>query len=348
MPADEISFQVRGTASQLGRVPVRKAERDDWPDDHDIPTYVARFSVRDIALTYEGPETTGVDSRDDVTVTATTSRSGDDPIAQEVGRLLERRDEPAGVFDVESYLHGSPVWRAARFVFDDLRGAAERLVGLARWRFGALEPDSPLEAITYSVRRGREEWLDVSTGVAGWPQDLWLGDGQYLFERDVWKLQELLDAEAHEPLERSLLVRAAGLVRSNPEASLVLAVAAAEVGTKRLAGRLRRESEAWVLSELPSPSIDKLLEKHVPMLTDKRTKDGRAIPKELRKEIRSASEARNTLVHKGLLDEEAREHVPETLRAVSDLLYLLDWLAGNEWALAYVTEERRSQYPENG
>ena len=67
--------------------------------------------------------------------------------------------------------------------------------------------------------------------------------------------------------------------RSRPgercRASLVLAVAAAEVAIKQFAAtHSGRESEAWLISKLPSPSIRVLLKDYMPFFTDKRTTDG--------------------------------------------------------------------------
>jgi hypothetical protein len=148
----------------------------------------------------------------------------------------------------------------------------------------------------------------------------------------------------NDPLARQILLQARALADANPRASLVLAVAAAEVGLKRFAVESSAPSEGWLISEIQSPPLPKLTKRYVPFLPDKRTtEEGNIVPKSLHKALDQAAEARNDVVHQAEagFDE---QRLAKLLVVVNDFLYLLDWFTGHEWAFGHLQEETEQAY----
>ena len=79
--------------------------------------------------------------------------------------------------------------------------------------------------------------------------------------------------------------------------------------------------------------------------TSRKTTDGRIFPKPLLVTLDQAVEARNRIVHRGDLPPKD-EDTAAILVAANDLLYLLDWFSGHDWALAFVSSEVADAYAE--
>ena len=158
--------------------------------------------------------------------------------------------------------------------------------------------------------------------------------------------EDLQFAESHdggfvgEPLARELLFEAVDLQFSNPRAALVLAVTAAEVGVKSfVAGH--GEAVGWFVTEAEAPPVTRLIRDLLPLLTERRTKDGRVVPLALRQQLQTAIEQRNAIVHRGDVSPGAIE-LNDSIRAVNDFLFLLDWLSGHEWAFDHMADGTRA------
>jgi hypothetical protein len=147
-----------------------------------------------------------------------------------------------------------------------------------------------------------------------------------------------------EPLARQILLEAITLQSDNPRAALILAVTAAEVGIKQFAADASASAaEGWLVTNMPSPSLAKLVRHYLEFFTDKKTKDGRAVPRQLSKSLTDAVELRNEIVHRGVSP--PREGgLAAVFVAVNDLLYLLDWFSGHEWAFDYLQDDTRAAY----
>lgn len=146
------------------------------------------------------------------------------------------------------------------------------------------------------------------------------------------------------PLSRQIVVDANTQLGENNRAAIALAVAAVEVGVKEFcATNGNAESEAWLLREVASPPLRRLLRDYTVFFTSRRTTDGRSFPRQLLTTIEQAIEARNRIVHRG--DSPPNdEETAAILVAANDVLYLLDWFAGHDWALAYVSSQVASAY----
>jgi hypothetical protein len=139
----------------------------------------------------------------------------------------------------------------------------------------------------------------------------------------------LIAMGVEEPLAHAMWREAWTQRASNPRSALVVGVAAAEVGLKRCVAALAPITQ-WLLEETQAPQIAKMLKNYLPQLTD-RAKNT-PVPAELRKVLDNMATARNHLVHRGDMERGWRQ-LESDLIAVKDLLYLLDYYEGQDWAL---------------
>jgi hypothetical protein len=258
-----------------------------------------------------------------------------------------RREEQAGRM-IGLPLHPDlldPPARLSQFfdpTFGELRDVASRVVQLLRWLYNLLGSASPLTDIVYTWGYKEDEWRPLpwlvtsDIGVIG---DEAVRD---LTESGVEIFQAMIeDDRFSEPFARQLLLEAIQLEEANPRASVVLAVAAAEVGLKRFAGG-DDPSQMWLLSEMPSPPVMTLIRNYLPFLTDKRTRDGSVIPKPIRRVLTEAVELRATLFTEGWTLPLQRDS--PRFSKLSTFLYTLDWLQGSTWALSRVRRSTRNEF----
>ena len=226
----------------------------------------------------------------------------------------------------------------------ELHGAASRVVQILRWMFNRTSPAQAISRETLVWSIGDESWYEaastyVDTETLG-------GEGQYLDEAVLQLMQQVLNHDDHfnEPLAHQIFLEAVALQDENPRASLTLAAAAAEVGIKQFAiAQTSSASEKWLITELQSPPILRLVREYLPSLTEKRTFDNRAIPKEIQTLLHDAASSRNDVVHQGV-DGPDPERLAAFLAATNDFLYLLDWFAGHNWAWRRLRQQTRAAY----
>lgn len=239
-----------------------------------------------------------------------------------------------------------PVLAICEDIRSELNREAGRLIQLLRWFYNQSEPAQPLRRPTLLCSVDGMAW--DSTPVRADELYFFGGEDVELTDLGIARIGEIWAAgDVAEPLARQIFLEAVALADENPRAALVLAVAAAEIGVKQFAaGQSSGESEAWLITEIQSPKLLDLLGKYLPFFTTRRTFDGRAIPKHLMTELHKAATARNQVVHKGEADKTyGSEELAQVFVAVNDLLYLLDWFAGNDWVVRHLQDETKSAYP---
>ncbi len=230
-----------------------------------------------------------------------------------------------------------------RTVETDLRGALTRFLSLIRWRQDSdakhdLISHSSLfwhvtEGLYYAVphpSRGRRRGHSM-LGVH-WD------DERENELRELWDIPDL-----GEPLAHELLREAATVHKTSPRSSLLIAATAAEAGLKSHLAWLAPDT-AWLMEEVPTPPIPKILRDYIPLLHEARGRD-MSFWKEVMprlKLIQTLFELRNKVAHTGR-DVPADNPIGDTIELVSDLLYLLDVLAGHEWAKQRVSAPLRQR-----
>jgi len=229
-------------------------------------------------------------------------------------------------------------------IHDELYDSVRRKVDLVRWRGGLTSGKQHNllghVAFEFSLDDG-QTWKPVPHRLRlalslGFPVSK-EGLSQEIFD-DVSRF----NSTVKEPVSRQLFREAWGVRQNNPGASLVIGFAAVELGCKEFIQEVVPMA-SWLAVEAPSPPIDKILKSYIPTLPSRSQRGGKAaIPDEHRKLVQKAMIARNKLAHRGELSLFAGE-LENVLRAINDLLWLLNYHAGYEWALQYVSGEVRSQ-----
>jgi hypothetical protein len=217
--------------------------------------------------------------------------------------------------------------QAVSQIFHDMYDCAIRTLRLVRWRINARGGPNPMRALPpnhFEWSLNGSDWKPIADTMS-----LKIG---FVRVSPIWTkeyadfVQTGLVQGINEPLAHELL-REAGINRQNRRSSLVLAVAAAEVGFKQFASRSLPDAE-WLL-ELPSPPLTEMLQKF-PWEKLKPRINGKApfVPEPILKELKKAVVLRNKIVHSGTanLDDDTLDSILET---VSDFLYLLDMLTGS-------------------
>jgi len=145
------------------------------------------------------------------------------------------------------------------------------------------------------------------------------------------------------PLAQELLKEAWRNIYTHPRSALVIGVAAAETGMKALIVELVPEN-TWLIRELQSPPIVKLATKYLPHLPARCRlgEDVKPPPRSVIRIIEAGVEWRNNIVHgRGTMP--TVDELQPLLLGIKDLLYLLDYYAGYEWALNLVSERVRRE-----
>ncbi len=225
----------------------------------------------------------------------------------------------------------SKVAYAVRAIEEKLSARALTLAKSLRWRCNAHGTQLVLKTdlAPFSWSLDARTWFTVY--------------GSFSIEQTEWQfeyLDSIIEPEEGEyeplpaePLAFELLMEAQHLQFDNPRSALVIAVAAAEVGTKRCLKFIDPTLTEMLESPKSLPIVN-LLESYYP-------KDSRArIVPSIIVQLRKAVFERDRLVHAGAFTLE-RKQLGRRLRAIEDLLRLFDVQMGHEWAEKFISGDTR-------
>lgn len=161
------------------------------------------------------------------------------------------------------------------------------------------------------------------------------------------QIQEMVTNGLDEPLGHLLWREAWTQKERTPRSALVLGMVAIEVGFKQFVSVLLPQAQ-WLVENLPSPPIAKMLSDYLPLITTKQHFDGKVLPppKAIRRLIHSGMEQRNKAVHAGM-PPPSQDELEQLLLAIRDCLYLLDYYCGIEWALENIQDSTLKELKEN-
>jgi hypothetical protein len=267
-------------------------------------------------------------------------------VFQEGNRGSDRRrsrDRPDGFQDYPS------TYRS--FVLDlhrEMDGIASDIFNTLRWRLGIDGGPLRLASSPESMRWDHEaggatvdehgflRW-QIPAGII----ELTFPESQELTVSEAHRraVEELLAKEAVQPLHHDLFREAWQNQGVNPRSALVIGIAALETALKTTICDLHEPSR-WILENLPSPPVEKLLREYVPQLSARNDLNGKVKrpPTALITAISKGIQQRNRLVH-------GREEVPGLhelrglLVVIRDVLYLLDYYRGHSWAIDCIRPE---------
>jgi hypothetical protein len=230
---------------------------------------------------------------------------------------------------------------------DRTKAFVRRVVRLYCWRRGFPGKHDPIRydgATKWSL--DGSDWKHTPIGCFSGRHRSWW----YLnLDEDLLNgVRTLLARGLEAPLARELFLEAWGARFSNRRSSLLIGMAAAEIGVKSFLAKLVPDAQ-WLLFELPSPPMDKFLRKYFPiLLADGRCPDEARFPltKKMLGRLSKAVELRNEVTHSP--DEHSEEKLSEeklveTLETVSDLLYLLDVYLGEAWGAQLLSQRYKTE-----
>jgi hypothetical protein len=214
--------------------------------------------------------------------------------------------------------------------------AARRTVQLLRWRYGFEVPTQPFALIAAEWSLDQETWQMMSARGQGRVRVSLRDLGPSAIGR-MSEVQRLLDTGCEMPVGHELLAEAEEYAFASLRSSLVLSLAALEVGFKGLVSNLV-PAAAWLVAEAPSPPLEKMLRDYLPMLP--KTLEGKAGGRDtltvtVLDEVRKAVRLRNDLVHTGKAKNDGR-WLDSWLSLCRALLYLFDYYQGHSWALRQI------------
>jgi hypothetical protein len=219
----------------------------------------------------------------------------------------------------------------------ELSSAARDAVGVLRWRSRSLGPPRPFSSRGMQWSFDGELWHGLPRTTSA---ELMSDDRLELTESGAQDLQRLLDERRTEPTGHDLFREASSQRSSNHRGSLLLGVAALEVGVKEYIVACEPNSEAEVMGQESPPVVD-MLEERLPALDP----PGGAprlqrFDKDTIEALRVGVQIRNSLAHRGA--EVPSHRLRPFLRAVRNVLWTLDAQLDEDWASAYVIDPKES------
>jgi hypothetical protein len=234
-------------------------------------------------------------------------------------------------------------WKQAEEWRKALDRRACEVVGELCWRLGIHDGPSRLTSnlagLSISPLEGSPRGLPIIT--------LLSPDDQFWNPRrvDSEQLKAVLNsigAGTKPPIHHELLQDAWKRCSIEPRVAVVMGVAAAETAVKAIVAELLPETR-WILENLAAPPITKIIAHQIPLLPSRNKISGAVcIPTKLRTKIDKHVELRNRIVH-GRGGDVPFEIAETVLQDVRDLLCLIDYYAGHDWAIELVSSKWRGE-----
>lgn len=247
-------------------------------------------------------------------------------------------------FSPRPYLCPSDIRQLIENVESELSSQTGKILKLLRWRQGVDAPSEIMEhrSLYWKVGEGDYPLAPLDGGPY---HNTVVVPGMYGLhwdEADSKDLQELwAQNDIAEPLGHTLVREAAALASESPRSAILIMTAALETAVKMHISSIAPDTD-WLMEEIPSPPIFKILRDYIPLIHLRR---GNELifwvnVKPFIKKAQKLIELRNKVAHTGKIPEDAAP-VHENIELVSDLLYLLDVLAGQAWAKSLASHEFR-------
>jgi hypothetical protein len=224
-------------------------------------------------------------------------------------------------------------------VLKDLHDGAMRTVHVIRWRHHVSgEHSLGVGASSWSFDAQTWNPLPWDTRVMG----LELHALTYLDEQQRTEVEGLVSAGLSEPLGHGLWREAWPHRASDTRSAIVIGIAALEVGLKECIAELVPAAE-WLVERSPSPPVVMMLREYLPKLPARQriADQVKAPPDALLKTLEKGVHLRNQIAHVGDTVPDY-DTVEEILRAVKDVLWLLDYYRGYAWALEHLSPTTRT------
>lgn len=228
----------------------------------------------------------------------------------------------------------------------DLLAAVMSVVSVLRWRCDLEELTSYFHNANLEWSHDGKFWYPAPANNFKAPH-LTVTFSHHLSKETQTQLLQLVNKVEGEPIYHNLFREAWKQRIQEPRSAIVIGISAAEVGIKQCIGMLVPEAQ-WLADNVPSPPILKLLRDYLPTLPVKNRFNGKVLPppKEVLKNLEKGVNLRNKIVHAGKNAPEF-ELTENILLAVRDVLWLIDYYCGYEWALNHLSEPTLEQLRKN-
>jgi hypothetical protein len=233
-----------------------------------------------------------------------------------------------------------PFQNFIREIFEEFEGYAKKVVDAVRWRCNILGPHNAIEFEgDFWLFEGDDYWYTIprplKSSSASWPY-------LNLTAQALVDIQDIIKTRESEQISHNLFREAWSQRKENPRSALLIGIAAGEVGFKNFVETLVPENK-WLIENIPSPPLERMLKDYLPILPVKLKIRGKEpqIPMDLLETLKKGIFVRNKTTHSedSLINYEILEKI---LLAVHDLLWILDFFSGSEWALEYIQPKTRS------
>jgi hypothetical protein len=258
-----------------------------------------------------------------------------------------RYQEADGRLKTDTLLPKSGLPEGMRSLIDQVRAdlyeSARRATFVLRWKHALAGPHNPFRShglgAEWSLDGSAWYLLPGDTGLRGEPVPY-----VYPFPEVQHELQALLDAGADEPIAHQLFREAWDNRFRNRRSALVIGVAALEVGVKAFLARLVPSSE-WLVINLPTPPIKRILSEYLPslQLPDGVEGPAKSPPRRLLELVDKAVGTRNRIAHATGEDIDY-DRLEGMLLGIREVLWILDYYSGSRWAVDHLGEQTAEEF----
>ena len=222
-----------------------------------------------------------------------------------------------------------------RSIRSELSDYIQRTFNIYRWRTGQPGVHNPFSRGGMVFSLDNKKWFLVPHGIKG-AFSIWVPP--ILPDKIGLKIRQLVESNHDQPKGHLLFCEANSIRGSNPRNALLIAMSALEVAVKECIIKLNPDSQ-WVVKNMPSPNILQLINEYIPKIS-KNAKSILPLPKMMKEIVLKGVVIRNKIAHIG---EQApkNETQKEIFATIGDLLWILDYCAGHDWALNFISKETR-------
>jgi hypothetical protein len=225
-------------------------------------------------------------------------------------------------------------------VSGELADYAARTISVLRWRANELGPHNPVSTrgLYWSVDGSFWHPAPHSFRVLSEVHGTLRASEQLRIE-----VENIVSAGGRSPLHHDLFREAWEQRHNNPRSAIVIGMAAAELSVKHCISSLVPDAE-WLVTNLPTPPLARMLIDYLPRLPVRWKIDGKVKPPPaaVLESLKKGVTIRNQLSHAGA-SSPSIEDVEEILRAVQDVLWLVDYYSGSQWALGFLRAKTNAE-----
>ncbi len=308
------------------------------PEQHELPRDGNSNHRLCIASAEYNPKTEILDKFDPSTITQEVT------LVQKVSSLKQKKidelTEPSPIRDSAVPALPEKMEAFVNLVEAQLSQAAKETVRLLRWRCDIKGPHNPFAISNFEWSLDNSVWYKMPTPTFG---SLEVTQDLHVDEHVINEVQKLTVSRLSEPIAHVLFREAWEQRHRNTMSSLVVGIAAVETGIKNCISQISPDT-SWLIENLQSPPVDKILIDYLPKLPSIHVPDGTqlTISSDLIAPLKKSIRIRNNIIH-GRNATLKKEHLEDTLLVIKDLLWLFDYLVGFDWAINYIRDNTKDQ-----